>query len=131
MKRFRWVIVILLLIATWIATEWLMYRRTVPPSNVANIDSFLKWRPSTEQFTILASDNRHLMATGAPSGVLPSGSSAYVFDDSGKLVAWSADIGDDPKFDEKWQAQHSLGIAKTLTRAEVSSWLTPATRPAE
>src|SRR3989442_1328999 len=91
MKRFRWVIVVVLLIATWIATEWLMYRRTVPPANVSNVDSFLKWRPGTEQFTILASDNRHLMATGAASGLLlPSGSSAYVFDGSGKLVDWSA-----------------------------------------
>src|SRR5262249_22573073 len=109
---------------------WVLFRRTVPPAYVTDIDSFLQWRPGTEQFAVLTGDNQHLMATGDGGGLLPSGSSAYVFDRSGKLVDWCPDIGDNPKFDQKWQAQHSLGSGKSVSRAELSSWLIPATRPA-
>jgi hypothetical protein len=123
MKRLRWIIVLVLLIAAWIATERLLYRRTVPPADVTSIDSFLKWRPDTEQFAILASDNEHLMATAGGAGFLPSGPSAYVFDRSGRLVDWSPDIGDDPKFDEKWQAQRSYGTGTVVNRAALSGWL--------
>jgi len=62
--------------------------------------------------------------------LLPSGSSAYVFAQSGQLVDWSADIGDDSKFDERWQAQHSLQVGKFVRRSELATWLTPTTRPA-
>jgi hypothetical protein len=128
MKRVRGIIIAGLLIAAWIATERVLYRRTVPRANVRDIDSFLQWRPGTRQFAVLA-DGRHLIATGAASSVLPSGPSGYVFDRSGRLVDWSADIGDDPKFDGKWQAQHSVGSGKVVRRSELSSWLSPATQP--
>src|SRR5690348_2492427 len=98
MKRYRGiVVVVLVLVAAWVASERVMYRRTVPPAEVTNIDAFLKWRPATEEFAVLSSDDEHLMATSGGAGFLPSGSSAYVFDRSGRLVDWSPDIGDDSK----------------------------------
>ena len=33
---------------------------------------------------------------------VPSGPAAYVFDETGKLVQWSKDSGDDSQFSELW-----------------------------
>ncbi|QDU07718.1 hypothetical protein [Gimesia aquarii] len=32
---------------------------------------------------------------------LPSGPAAYVFDETGKLIQWSSDIGEDPQFQQQ------------------------------
>jgi hypothetical protein len=60
--------------------------------------------------------------------LLSSGPSACVFDDTGRLVDWSSDIGDDPRFDEKWSAQRSRRTARMLSRSDVQK--RAATRPA-
>jgi hypothetical protein len=36
---------------------------------------------------------------------LPSGAAAYVFDESGLMVAWSRDTGDDGRFRRNWPLQ--------------------------
>jgi len=35
-------------------------------------------------------------------GAIPSGPAAYVFDASGRLIAWSRDTGDDSAFQKAW-----------------------------
>ncbi len=37
-----------------------------------------------------------------PLFVITSSSAAYVFDESGNLVDWSSDTGDDPSFVNQW-----------------------------
>jgi hypothetical protein len=44
----------------------------------------------------------YLCAVGPKAGLLASGPSAYVFDQTGVLQDWTADAGDDPRFREKW-----------------------------
>lgn len=130
MTWLRALIIVVLLIVTWLTTECLLYRRTVPPASVTGVDSFLNWQPHTTRFAILSqSGGEYLMGTGPGGGLLPSGSSAYVFDRSGRLVDWSPDIGDDTDFDERWQAQRSLRTEESLSRQEVSRWLAPAATP--
>jgi hypothetical protein len=37
----------------------------------------------------------------------PSGPAAYVFDESGRMVHWSPDTGDDPSFWRQWPRPHT------------------------
>jgi len=126
MKRWGGVIFFVLLVVAWWTTEKLLHYRVVPPPGVMDVRSFLQWRPSTEPFTILVGDDPHLLATGAWAGLLPSGSSAYVFDRTGRLVDWSPDVGDDDAFDKKWRAQESLGGGNTVNRTDIDHWLSTA-----
>lgn len=129
MKRYRWIILAVLLFASWLLAEYLMHRRVVPPKNVTSLQTFLAWRPSTEHFAVTRTDgDEHLIAYGPNGALLPSGPSAYVFDSSGHLVDWSADVGDSPRFDEHWQSQRSRGGPR-LSRQEAANW--PTTRPAK
>ena len=130
MKRYRWFIVTALLIVSWLATEYLMHRRVVPPESVKSLQSFLAWQPSADQFEVIHADGgQHLIAWGHGGAILPSGPSAYVFDDSDRLVDWSSDIGDNPQFVEHWRVQHSCGNDHKLSRKEAANW--PTTRPTQ
>jgi hypothetical protein len=111
-------------LVTYLVVEWRLIRRTNPPQGVTDIHTFMKWRPETQQFVILQTINgEYLMANGEMRGTLPSGPSAYVFDRSGQLVDWSPDIGDAPAFDQRWQAQRSMGSPSTLRASEVKNWM--------
>jgi hypothetical protein len=130
MKRFRGITIALLLVAAWLVAESLLHRRTIPPKGVIDIGSFLEWRKDTHRFVILAdSKNKHLMATGPGGGLMPSGPAAYVFDDHGRLVDWSPDIGDDDAFDQRWNAQRARSSGSALPRDRVAAWLARTTRP--
>lgn len=103
MKRFRVIITVIVLIAVWITTERLMYRRTVPPASVTDFSAFNQWQQSPRDIEVIRQGGTdYLLAMGAGGGLLPSGPSGYVFDRSGRLVDWSSNIGDDPRFRDKW-----------------------------
>lgn len=126
MKRYGWLILVVVLIVV----EYIAYRRVVPPEEVRSLDDFLVWRPAADQFVVVdANGGAYLIAYGPESSVflVSSGPSAYVFDSSGQFVDWSSDIGDNPTFDERWNAQRSRGAGRSLGRDEAARW--PATRP--
>ena len=130
MKRYRWIIIVAVLIPGFVLTEYFGHHRVVPPDQVKSLDGFLAWKPSAEEFAVVDTRNgEYLIAYGPANSLLglSSGPSAYAFDRSGRLVDWSADIGDDPRFDERWQAQSARGGARHIARAKAATW--PATRP--
>jgi hypothetical protein len=95
-----------------------------PPPNITNVFVFLKWRPETGSFVIIErTGEEYLMTNGLSRGVLASGPSAYVFDRTGQMVDWSYDIGDDPAFDEKWRAQHSMRGTRIISSTDVNKWI--------
>ncbi len=103
MKRFRGVIIVVLLLAAWITTEWRLHRRTVPPASVTDFSTFAEWQQSPRHIEVIQQrGSGYLFVMGRNSGLLPSGPSGYVFDRSGRLLDWSLDIGDDPRFRDKW-----------------------------
>jgi hypothetical protein len=103
MKRFRGTIIFILVVGAWAAAEWLMHRRTVPPTWVTNFSTFAQWQRSPRDIEVIRHDGAdYLLATGPGGGLLPSGPSGYVFDCSGRLVDWSSDIGDSSRFQDKW-----------------------------
>lgn len=131
MKRLRGLIVVVVLIGGCLTAEYVSHRRVNPTGHAANLDEYLAWRPSAEQFALVGVNcTPYVIAYGPTSSwlMLSSGPSAYVFDDMGRLVDWSPDIGDDPRFDARWSAQRSRRTGDTLSRAEVQR--RAATRPA-
>jgi hypothetical protein len=107
MTWLRWLILAAVLLGGCVATELACYRRIVPDGRAATLAEYLAWRPSAAEFAVVeTAGTRHVIAYGPKrSPMLASGPSAYVFDDTGRMVDWSADIGDDPAFDERWDAQ--------------------------
>lgn len=132
MKRFRSVTIIAaVLIGGCFATEYVSRRRVDPAGRISTLGDYLAWRPASDQFTTVDVDGKsHVIAYGPMSSwlLLSSGPSAYVFDDAGRLTAWSSDIGDDPQFDQRWSAQRARGPGRSLPRAEAER--IAATRPA-
>mgnify|MGYP001552173015 CR=1 FL=1 len=131
MKRFRGLIIFAVLIGGCLTSEYVSHRRVDPAGRVTNLTAYLAWRPSAEHFAQVDIHGKpHVIAYGPMSSwvLLSSGPSACVFDDTGRLVDWSADIGDDPQFDEKWNAQRSRGSGRTLSGDQVRKMA--ATRPA-
>ena len=128
MKRFRSLLVVLLALAALIGIETVAHRRVDPSGRASTLGEYLVWRPREQRFARIESDGRsHIIAYGPVSSwlLLSSGPSAYVFDEAGRLVDWSADIGDDPHFDTRWNAQ---GARSALKRGEVER-LAASTRP--
>jgi hypothetical protein len=103
MKRFRGLIILAALVVGWLLTERMLYERTVPPRSVTTFAAFARWQPSPRDIEIIQQGGKdYLLALGPGGGLLPSGPSGYVFDRSGRLVDWSSDTGDDPRFQSKW-----------------------------
>lgn len=130
MKRLGWVIFFGVIIGGWFALESAMFRRVNPVGRASTLNEYLAWRQSAGQFAAVDVRGRqHLIAYGpAGGGLLPSGPAAYVFDGAGRLVDWSADIGDDSRFDRRWNAQRSRGAARPLSRNGAQP--VPASQPA-
>ena len=122
MKRVRPLIIVAVLIGGCLTTEYVSRRRVNPIGRISTLGDYLAWRPSAEQFAAVDVNGRpHVIAYGPMSSWLlfSSGPSACVFDDKGRLVDWSSDIGDDPRFDQRWGAQRSRGGGRPLSRGEV------------
>ena len=60
---------------------------------------------------------------------IPSGPPAYVFDESGRLVAWCQDVGDSDSFDIQWpwrqQKKSSVEELRKIGLAETNLLMTP------
>lgn len=131
MKRLRRLVVAAAMIGGCPATEYVSHRRVDPTGRVSNLSEFLAWQASAEHFAAVdANGGRHVIAYGLYDSWLlsSSGPSAFVFDPAGRLVDWSSDIGDDPRFDGRWDAQRSRVTGLSLSRDRVNA--IPATRPA-
>jgi len=68
------------------------YRESLPPP-----ESVLKLRVGEGEFYALSGPVSVLLA-------LSSGPPVYIFDSEGKLLDWTLDSGDDPRFSERWGA---------------------------
>ncbi len=129
MKPYGWTILFVVLIGGYVAAEVVAHRRAEPGDRADKLGEFLTWQSTTDDFARLhANGKQHIIAFGPAGRMFPSGPAAYVFDETGSLVDWSNDIGDDSRFDDKWQAQRAYGGDSTIPRFEVRHW--HETRPA-
>lgn len=70
----------------------------------ASFDAVLAHIPTPQRFGTLERDGTtYVVVIGRLTRIyLASGPPVYVFDRSGRLVDWTYDIGDDPRFSEQW-----------------------------
>ena len=118
----RRLILFALVICVCSSVEIIGERSINPIGRVNHLCDYLAWKPAADRFaTVDIQGRKFVIAYGRMSSWLglSSGPSAYVFDDTGRLVAWSSDIGDDPNFDKTWNAQHLAGINQQIPRSEV------------
>lgn len=94
------------LVAVWIYAENKSAKALRPPAGGTNLVAFLEERPQVNQIRRFVHNGKlHVEVIGKASVSalsLPSGSPAYIFDETGALVDWCRDLGDNPSFVKKW-----------------------------
>jgi hypothetical protein len=103
-----------------------VFLEKVRPDGITTLAEFLKRFPQQRQVYQCGINGRLyvVIAIHHPKvdRHIPSGPPSYVFDSVGRFVDWSADIGDDPRFNERW----SLTSAQTLSPDEFKRFVETA-----
>jgi hypothetical protein len=77
-----------------------------PPEEGANLITFLEARPNSSGVRKFVHNNKVYIEVLGEVGVfflsVPSGPPAYIFDETGLLVDWTGDRGDDAAYKSKW-----------------------------
>jgi len=94
------------LLATWIYSEKKSAQAVRPPTGGTSLVAFLEAQQQPGKIRSFVYNGKvHVEVIGKPiisPLSLPSGSPAYIFDETGALVDWSRDLGDNPSFASKW-----------------------------
>jgi hypothetical protein len=82
-----------------------------PTGHATSLAEYLEWQPAATEFEEATfAGKRHFIASGPePTSSLASGPPAYVFDETGRLVDWSTDTGEDSEFCTRWDATSQPG----------------------
>lgn len=113
-------VIFCVLIVAWIFSEVRWARINSPIGKFENVAEYLSAGrlPSRVTTVHLAGDSYWIAYAPIDFWLaLPSSPPGYVFDETGLLVDWSSDPGDDPAFQEKWmnnQEESSLDVLKKL-----------------
>lgn len=89
----------------WIGSELRWARINSPNGRFASASEYLAaGRLPSRVAKITSNGSRFWIAYGPMDHwlAMPSGSAAYVFDESGRMVAWSRDSGDGVAFQRSW-----------------------------
>ena len=93
------------LLAVWIYGEKKGAQAVSPSGGQTNLIVFLQARPPNLIRKFVYNGQLYMEVIGKPNVSplsVPSGSPAYIFDETGVLVDWSRDLGDAPSFVKKW-----------------------------
>ena len=84
-----------LLLAGSIALDQIPRSKAKHPKSIADVEAFLAWHPEPMgAFKYSSGTKVYCVITGPAGRYLPSGPAGYAFDEGGKFLTWSADIGD-------------------------------------
>jgi hypothetical protein len=89
----------------WIGSEVRWARIINPVGRFATASEYLAaGRLPSRVATLTTNDNKFVIAYSPMDYRLavPSGPAAYVFDESGRMITWSHDTGDDGRFQRAW-----------------------------
>ncbi len=129
MRTVALALVLLAFPATWIVAEIVNRDRIEPGPGVIDLPSFAQNMGAPTAAYVLTINGRtytELIGHRASFPSVPSGPPAYVFDDRGKLLAFTFDDGDDPGYLERWRS----GQRHKMTPANVTQLLgVPLTGP--
>jgi hypothetical protein len=111
-KSFQWVVLgtaLVLLFAPpiyWFSSQWYWRSYVSPPKSFRHSEYTKFYGEPYREFSRDREGASFQIVYGQmPSSYLfvhASGHPAYVFDDNGKMVDWSSDVGDDNAFISKW-----------------------------
>jgi hypothetical protein len=94
------------LLLFWAKSEQRYLALVTPPSAATNLNSFLRIRPNVTKIEkITRGSSNYIVVLGnapRPGLSLPSGPPVYVFDATGSMVDWVADLGEASAFNNKW-----------------------------
>ena len=112
---------LILLGISWFALGACYKQHVAPPEHVRTLRDFLAEMPAPAQAEIFdRGDKEYLRLTGPVDLwamlAVKSGPPAYVFDGSAKLADWTADVGDDGAFNERWEGfkVRSIDMGKAM-----------------
>jgi len=120
------VVGLLCFVFIWFCTESRSRRAVRPPEGATNLTAFLLLRPDFDKIQKFTnSHGTYLEILGRAQKrwlSLPSGPPVYVFDESGTLVDWAADLGEASEFNHKWG---SLTNATPITVENAKALVNP------
>ena len=112
------VAVFLVLAMGYLAVEFSLLARGVPPANVRTLEAFFAWRPEATRFYVTKTKPQQLLAMGRLEGLFVSGPAAYVFDEQGQLTDWELETGEGGRVTQLLEE-----AGKALDRAGAKDWL--------
>ncbi len=107
-RKVKWLVlcaVIWLPVLGWLVSEVRWGRLNDPSGKFANAVQYLERGRLPSRLCRATTDGHTYFIAFGPMDTwlaVPSGPAAYVFDESGDMVDWSSDIGDDASFQSQW-----------------------------
>lgn len=105
----------------WLGSEVRWARVNSPHGKFISVSQYLAAGRLPSRVTTITTNGSKFVIAYSPMDhwlAVPSGSAAYVFDESGRLVAWSGDTGDDGRFQRDWplrqQEKASIEVLKGI-----------------
>ena len=86
--------------------RWRVHRLS-PPDRVRTFNDLMDWRPP-HLLQRLQHDGRTYVVASGDECLIASAPSRYVFDESGRLVDWTHDSGDDGRFQKRWHWNEAI-----------------------
>ncbi len=89
----------------WFGSEVRWARINNPQGKFSSVSGYLAAGRLPSRVTKLTTNGSTFIIASSPMDcwlAFPSGAAAYVFDESGRMVAWSRDTGDDLRFRRDW-----------------------------
>ena len=89
----------------WLGSEVRWARINNPQGKFSSVSEYLAAGRLPSRVTKLTTNGSTFIIAYSPMDcwlAFPSGAAAYVFDESGRMVTWSRDTGDDVRFQRDW-----------------------------
>jgi hypothetical protein len=112
------------LLAGWATFAAVEIGKLRPPNEF--LADFRAAMPEPREWRTFSKDDTKYLAAFGPARspiTFPSTEPVYVFDRTGRLVAWTLDEGDDPNFHRRWPAAFA---SEKVTRDVAAEWAAPA-----
>ncbi len=89
----------------WLGSELRWARINSPAGKFSTASEYLATGRLPSRVTTITTNGSTFFVAYSPMDcrlAIPSGPAAYVFDESGRMIAWSRDTGDDGRFHRDW-----------------------------
>lgn len=89
----------------WLGSEVRWARINSPHGKFTSVSQYLVAGRLPSRVTTITTNGSKFFIAYSPMDpwlAVPSGSAAYVFEESGRMVTWSGDTGDDGRFQRHW-----------------------------